>query len=236
MAEKEAINNQVVIVTDPEFLHKPSEPVDTSSADVTNELVRKLIGAFYSRPMAGIAAPQLGIHNRAFVAKLFPGVFVFVNPQLTLKGHRSPSTEGCLSVPDCFRTVERNFNVAIDADIIMRIANRKIERVVGPMELSGFDAFVVQHENDHLDGVLMTDLTEVAPTAHPAVAAKREKKQQKIAARRAERKSKLKVTTDRMSDKNRKAYERAAKQFAKRERISAEIRERYKSTLERLEE
>lgn len=224
------------IVTDAEILHKISEPVDVGSTEFVNNLAQDLLSSYFERPALGLAAPQIGIHSRAFVAQLFSGVFVFVNPRLELSGHKCPSTEGCLSIPNTTRIVERDFQTTIDADIIIKLAHRRINRVEGPIVVTGQESFILQHENDHLDGILMTDRPHVTPTIDPKLALKQAKKLQKYAIRRDERKIKSNKAPQRMSEKNRLAYEQDKKRLAKREKTSVVIKERYNASLERSED
>ena len=99
----------------------------------------------------GIAAPQVGVPIRMFLAKL-DGVNtrVFVNPKIvSFSEHKWPSDEGCLSIPGIFAIVPRSSSVEVeyyDTDF------KKTTET-----FSGFNANVIQHEYDHLNGVLFID-------------------------------------------------------------------------------
>ncbi len=108
----------------------------------------------------GLAAPQIGIMRRMFVAEPSPErVFFFVDPEITRLEGEQNYEEGCLSVPGMCGTVERPEKIQI----------RGMDRF-GKMQkytFEGFDAVVMCHEFDHLEGVLYTDKAE---NIHPVEA------------------------------------------------------------------
>ena len=98
----------------------------------------------------GIAGPQVGVMRRMFVAEPEPDrVYFMINPEITEREGTQTGEEACLSVPGLCGTVERPEKIkitALDLD-----GNRQ------EYEFEGFDAVVMCHEYDHLDGVLYTD-------------------------------------------------------------------------------
>ena len=101
----------------------------------------------------GIAAPQVGIMRRMFIAKPEPGrVYYMINPEILEQSGSQTGDEGCLSVPGMIGTVERPDYIKIRALDI-----NGAEQVY---EFSGFDARVMCHEYDHLDGILYIDKAE----------------------------------------------------------------------------
>ena len=98
----------------------------------------------------GIAGPQVGVMRRMFVAEPEPDrVYFMINPEITEREGTQTGEEACLSVPGLCGTVERPEKIkitALDLD-----GNRK------EYEFEGFDAVVMCHEYDHLDGVLYID-------------------------------------------------------------------------------
>ena len=101
----------------------------------------------------GLAAPQIGKDLKIFVVKLDSGFQEFINPEMLEQSEeKSISVEGCISVPDLIGMVKRSNNVKIQA------LNKNGEKFV--LELSGFDAYVVSHELDHLNKILFTDVAE----------------------------------------------------------------------------
>lgn len=98
----------------------------------------------------GIAGPQVGVMRRMFVAEPEPDrVYFMINPEITEKEGTQTGDEACLSVPGLCGTVERPEKIKITA--LGLDGNRQ------EYEFEGFDAVVMCHEYDHLDGILYTD-------------------------------------------------------------------------------
>lgn len=99
----------------------------------------------------GLAAPQIGIMRRMFVAEPEPGgaVYCFINPEITMMEGSVDGEEGCLSVPGYSGLVERPEKITI----------KGLDRDGNPQEYTfeGFEARVMCHEFDHLEGILYTD-------------------------------------------------------------------------------
>jgi peptide deformylase len=113
-------------------------------------LVQSMKLACFARGGVGIAAPQIGVGKQVFVAHLSTGPIVAVNPVIATTGSTQVAPEGCLSVPGAECHVARFAVVELKAfDELMRPYE---------MTLSGWDARIIQHEFDHLRGVLITDL------------------------------------------------------------------------------
>ena len=98
---------------------------------------------------SGIAAPQVGILKRMFIAEFEGQVIELINPEIIETEGTQTEDEGCLSVPGMIGAVER------PAYIKMKGLNRDGEEVV--YEGTGFLPIVLSHEYDHLDGILYTD-------------------------------------------------------------------------------
>jgi peptide deformylase len=102
----------------------------------------------------GLAAPQLGVSQRLLVYRVGPDapVIVLANPEVEWKSKDSEVLdEGCLSIPGVVVDVERPVHVRVRA-----VDEQGEDRMV---EASGLEARVIQHEIDHLDGVLILDRT-----------------------------------------------------------------------------
>ncbi|MCQ2546710.1 MAG: peptide deformylase [Clostridia bacterium] len=101
----------------------------------------------------GLAAPQVGIMRRMFVAEPSPErVFCFVDPEIVTMEGEQESEEGCLSVPGMAGTVTRPEKIRIKGlDRYGKMQDYKFD---------GFDAIVMCHEFDHLEGVLYIDKAE----------------------------------------------------------------------------
>lgn len=110
----------------------------------------------------GLAATQVGINKRLFIIT-FNGVpEIFINPELRnfseatlFDVHKRPKDrwlEGCLSVPKLWGTVNRPYSVEVE---YLSPVDGKLEKRARKFE--DIDASYIQHENDHLDGILFTD-------------------------------------------------------------------------------
>jgi peptide deformylase len=112
-------------------------------------LVKDLTDTMLDAPGAGLAAPQLGVSLRVFTYHVNGELGHLVNPDLTLSEEEQDGPEGCLSFPGMYYDVRRRLNTVasgVDGD------GRPV-RVVGDHQL----ARCLQHETDHLDGVLFID-------------------------------------------------------------------------------
>ncbi len=134
-------------------LRQKAEPV----SQVTPEL-RKLIDdmaeTMYAAPGVGLAATQIGEPHRVFLVDIAgedepSKLHVFINPELVGKEGEQCAPEGCLSFPGVTEEIKRASKVTV----------RALDKDGQPFELTaeGLLAVAIQHENDHLDGVLMID-------------------------------------------------------------------------------
>jgi peptide deformylase len=121
----------------------------------------------------GLAAPQVGISHRVLVYRVDPEspVVALVNPQIDWSSRDEEiSEEGCLSLPHVLVDVERPISV------LVRARDEQGEELV--VEAMGLEARVIQHELDHLDGILILDRT----TREQRKAAMREMREREQAA------------------------------------------------------
>jgi peptide deformylase len=101
----------------------------------------------------GIAAPQVGIMRRMFIAEPEPGrVYYMINPEILEQSGSQIDDEGCLSVPGMIGTVERPQKIKIQA--------MDLNGDTQVYEFEDFDARVMCHEYDHLEGILYIDKAE----------------------------------------------------------------------------
>ena len=129
-------------------LRTPAEPVDDFSSSL-ERLVDDMLETMYDAPGVGLAAPQIGVPKRIFVADIGEGPFVIANPELTETADSWTFEEGCLSVPGRFWPIKRpGFARATGVD------RDGHEVVVEGDELLGR---VLQHEIDHLNGMLLLE-------------------------------------------------------------------------------
>ena len=123
---------------------------------VVQHFIDSMIDTMYEYSGVGLAAPQVHEGIRVFVAMLDPDgrgegdAAVFVNPEIAIKGDQVvEGWEGCLSIPEIRGRVPRAQHVAITA---LDRHGKRFE-----LDLHDFPARVVQHETDHLDGILFFD-------------------------------------------------------------------------------
>jgi peptide deformylase len=140
---------EIVTVPDPRLL-LACEPV-THFDENLRQLVTIMMYKMTSAQGVGLAAPQLGINKRVFVTAhtgAITSLAVYINPVLRfLKEDKIPSIEGCLSIPGKRYEVSRHTDVEITAQ---DLAGNEFKKTA-----NGFEAIVCQHENDHLDGILI---------------------------------------------------------------------------------
>jgi peptide deformylase len=116
------------------------------------KLAKRMIRTMHDAPGVGLAAPQVGVLQRLLVYDVDDDPRVLVNPVLDeFSDETEESDEGCLSVPGVTMPVERPVSVRV----------RALDEYGEPVDFraEGFEARVIQHENDHLDGVLIVDRT-----------------------------------------------------------------------------
>ncbi len=140
------------------ILKKPARTVERIDEEI-NSLVTDLIDTMRAGPgSVGVAAPQVGVSLRLCVVDVSAsrhgkennhGLMVMINPEIIASLGAASMREGCMSVPDYTGDVERA------TEITVRFTNGagEPEEVVA----SGFEAVAIQHEMDHLDGILFLD-------------------------------------------------------------------------------
>jgi peptide deformylase len=141
------------------FVRKWGDPVLKSRAtpvdrfdDTLRQQVQRMAGIMKDAIGVGLAAPQLGISQRLLVYRIGSDapLIALVNPELEWKSDEQEIfEEGCLSIPGVAVDVERPIHVRVRAQ-----DEDGEERLV---EASGLEARVIQHEVDHLDGILMLE-------------------------------------------------------------------------------
>ncbi len=125
--------------------------------EVDQDLIRDMFATMYAAPGRGLAAPQVGVMHRVFVMDASwkegaPTPMAFVNPELLSAEGAQVNEEGCLSIPDTPRRVER------PAKIEVMWLDQTGAQKRGAFE--GFEAACIAHEMDHLDGRLILDHPE----------------------------------------------------------------------------
>lgn len=144
----------LVILPDP-LLRKQSEPVRSVDRAV-RALVDDMFETMYDAPGIGLAAVQVGQPIRLFTIDVGRKTsdekkpMVFINPQIVWRSEEmSTHEEGCLSIPDYYTDVERPERI--------RMTYQDIDGKAKDLEADGILATCIQHEFDHLNGVLFID-------------------------------------------------------------------------------
>lgn len=152
-APAEAERLSILIAPDP-ALRREARPVGPGDAGTVRDLVPRLLATMYAAPGIGLAAPQVGVGLRLAVIDLQREErrepVVLINPEIMAASAETETREeGCLSLPDQYADVTRPRAVTV--------------RFEGPdgvrrtIEAEGLMARCLQHEIDHLDGVLFID-------------------------------------------------------------------------------
>jgi peptide deformylase len=117
----------------------------------TRKLIQQLCDTLHQAdpPGIGLAATQIGVAEQVAIIDIGEGLVVLVNPRIIARRGKFTSKEGCLSVPGIYADVERAAWVKVKA----------LNRDGKPIEIEGNDlmARVLQHEIDHLNGMLFID-------------------------------------------------------------------------------
>lgn len=116
------------------------------------QLAADMLETMYAAPGVGLAATQVDVHIRLLVMDVSDGrdqPMVLINPELLAKDGSELGEEGCLSVPDFTEKVERAARI--------RVRYLDLEGETRELEAEGLMAVCIQHEMDHLEGVLFID-------------------------------------------------------------------------------
>lgn len=138
------------ITTDEKILRKQCMPVMKEKADYMNNLINNMIRLMITNQGCGIACPQVEVNKRMFVAILDnERIEVFINPVITTHSTETiEDEEECLSVPNRCGIVERYKSITVK----YFNGNKLVTK-----EYTDMNARIIQHEYDHLQGVLYTD-------------------------------------------------------------------------------
>ena len=137
------------IVTVPNIVLKQRCAEVTQFDDQLKELVSDMFETMKAKDGIGLAAPQVGIMQRMFVCNYTSIKLVCINPTIELIGDVIASKEACLSIPGVEVEVPRHTQVKVHA---YNVQGKPFSKIFSAMM-----AIIVQHEFDHLNGVLITD-------------------------------------------------------------------------------
>jgi peptide deformylase len=135
------------------LLKKRCEKVDRIDGEV-KKLIRDMTETMYQANGIGLAACQVGVSRRVIVVDVSPidpekELFAMVNPEVISEEGEIEHEEGCLSVPDCLEKLKRKEKVLVRG---FSPAGKEIE-----ISAEGILAIAIQHEIDHINGVLILD-------------------------------------------------------------------------------
>jgi peptide deformylase len=144
----------IISIPDPR-LRQTSEPVVTFNKDLRN-FADEMLASMYAAPGIGLAAVQVGVLKRMLVIDLAkreetpPDPKIIINPDITWSSsERSVYEEGCLSIPEFYEDVTRPASI--------RLRYQDVDGKTHETEADGLMATCLQHEIDHLNGVLFID-------------------------------------------------------------------------------
>ena len=136
------------------MLRQKTRPVGPGDAEMVRALVPQMLATMYAAPGIGLAAPQIGHGLRLAVVDLQPdekpAPIHLVNPEVVaVSEERAIREEGCLSLPGQYADISRPARV--------KVRYRDLEGAAREIEAEGLLAACLQHEIDHLDGILFVD-------------------------------------------------------------------------------
>ncbi|MBV5343513.1 peptide deformylase [bacterium] len=141
------------------LLKKMARQVDHQDDEI-RQLLSDLVDTMQAGPgSVGVAAPQIGASLRVCVVDVSAnrhgkennhGLLCMINPEIIARSGSALMREGCMSVPDYTGDVERSTGITVR---FLDGQNNEVREV----EASGFEAVAIQHEMDHLDGILFLD-------------------------------------------------------------------------------
>lgn len=138
---------KILEIGDP-LLREKARPVEKITPQV-HRLLDNMAETMYHARGVGLAAPQIGVSKRAIVVDVGEGLIEFLNPEIVAASGAVSGPEGCLSIPGLEGEVVRATKVTVKG------LNRHGVEVT--LDAEGWLARVLQHEIDHLDGILFVD-------------------------------------------------------------------------------
>lgn len=151
---------RTITVKGDEILSKKCKTVKEITPRI-RQLCEDMVETMHNADGVGIAAPQVGVMKRIFIAMphveaedeaIRDKIYYMINPEITYREGTQESSEGCLSVPGYMGLVERPEKIRIKAT--------DLEGAEHEYEFKGFEATVFCHEYDHLEGILYSDIAK----------------------------------------------------------------------------
>ena len=137
-----------ILTQDAPILRQKARRVPRVDASI-RKLIDDMVDTMIAAPGVGLAAPQVGVGLRVAVIKTDQNLHTLINPEIVKADGEQVGLEGCLSIPGYVGEVKR----------YMRVVARALNRHGKPVKIKGDEllARAIQHEIDHLDGILFTD-------------------------------------------------------------------------------
>lgn len=139
---------RIVLYGEDDVLREKAKPIAKINNSV-HKLLDDLRDTMYSNKGVGLAAPQIGVLKRAIVVDAGEGLIELINPEILEASGKEADLEGCLSIPGVLGEVERAASVVVQG---LDREGREIK-----VQANGFCARALQHEIDHLEGILFID-------------------------------------------------------------------------------
>lgn len=141
---------RIVKYGDP-VLETVAEPVTDFGSEELKQLVDNMFETMYANKGIGLAAPQVNLTKRLFVCDVSVGEdpsakLALINPEILVKEGRQVGEEGCLSIPGFREDVSRAYKI--------RVRAQDVEGKFFELEADELKSRCIQHENDHLNGIL----------------------------------------------------------------------------------
>jgi peptide deformylase len=144
---------------------KPVAALDKRVIDIITDMTATLLAAKNPEGV-GLAAPQIGIPLRIFLVRPTKHTKpeIFINPEITKYSQRTQSSkdkngvyEGCLSLPNHYAPLSRSMSVTVKYQTLKKLDANRYTLDAMQQTFTGFPAHIVQHEMDHLNGILFID-------------------------------------------------------------------------------
>jgi peptide deformylase len=143
-----------ILIAPHKTLKTKAREVKTADMDHVRDLVPRMFASMYKAPGIGLAAPQVDVGLRFFIVDLMPNEksspIVLVNPEIVrVSEDWATREEGCLSLPNQYADVSR--------PAMVRVSYSALDGKRSEIDAEGLMAACLQHELDHLDGILFVD-------------------------------------------------------------------------------
>ncbi len=152
MREEDVVSARPILPIDHPLLRKVAEPV-TEFDQTLHDLAEELFTTLHGADGVGLAAPQIGQCTRLFVAEHEEQRVALCNPVITFKGGESTGAEGCLSLPGFV-------GIGIKRAERIEVQGQNLDGQTVELAAEGMWARILQHEIDHLEGILFLDYLE----------------------------------------------------------------------------